>query len=159
MEDFQWAFTFWDLVNAGSMQCELSQENDMFRITLTPDMVIIDILHPSAMDFVSPFIDHNLPPKKHTSDHIQQKGLILGVIGSLVSKKDEVFMYLAMGQELATALYHHKKCLVLKEKGKTLAKLGYGVDSLGLRILNLKHIEVNDLSALMRLVEEAKIEI
>jgi hypothetical protein len=128
------------------MQCELSQENDMVRITLTPDTVIIDILHPSAMDFASPFIDHNLPPKKHTSDHVKQKGLIFGIIGSLTSKKSEISKYLSMGNELASVL-------------RTLAKLGYGVDSLGLRMLNLKYIEVKDLNALMRLVEEAKIEI
>jgi hypothetical protein len=64
-----------------------------------------------------------------------------------------------MGQELATTLNKHKKCLILQEKGKQLVKLGYGVDSLGMRMLNLRHIEVNDLSALMRIVEEAKIEI
>jgi hypothetical protein len=159
IQEFEWAFRFWDLVNAGSMQCELSQENDMVRITLTPDTVIIDILHPSAMDFASPFIDHNLPPKKHTSDHVKQKGLIFGIIGSLTSKKSEISKYLSMGNELASVLHKHEKCLILKEKGRTLAKLGYGVDSLGLRMLNLKYIEVKDLNALMRLVEEAKIEI
>ncbi len=159
MEDFEWAFRFWDLVEAGSMQCELSQENDMVRISLTPDTVVIDILHPSAMDFVSPFIDQNLPPKKHTSDHIRQRGLLFGILGSLTSKKSEISKYLSMGQELADVLYKHKKCLILREKGKQLAKLGYGVDSLGMRMLNLHYIEVNDLSALMRLVEKAKIEI
>lgn len=159
IEEFEWAFNFWDHMSAGSLQCELSQDNDMFRISLTPDTVTIDILHPSAMDFVSPFIKKNIPPKKHTAEFVQQKGLLFGILGSLSSKKNEISKYLSMGQELATVLHKHKKCLILKERGKQLAKLGYGVDSLGMRMLNLQHIEVNDLSALMRLVEEAKIEI
>jgi hypothetical protein len=159
IEDFEWAFRFWDLVDEGSMQCELSQENEMFKVILTPDSVIINILHQSAMDFVSPFIMHNIPAKKHTSNHIKERGFLFGILGSLTSKKNEISNYMGMGQELASILYKHKKTLILQEKGKQLAKLGYGANSLGMRLLNLEHIEVNDLSALMRLIDEAKTEI
>jgi hypothetical protein len=157
IEDFEWAFRFWDLVDAGSMQCELSQDYDMFQIVLTQDTVIINILHPSAMDLASPFIEHNFPPREHTKDHIKKRGVVFGIIGSLTSKKNEISKYMGMGQELASVLHKHKKTLILQEKGKQLAKLGYGANSLGMRLMNMEHIEVNNLSALMRLIDEAKI--
>lgn len=156
IEDFEWAFRFWDLVDAGSMQCELSQVNDMFQIVLTRDTVIINILHPSAMDFVSPFIEQNFPPREHTKDQIKKRGILFGIVGSLTSKKNEISKYMGMGQELASILHKHKKTLILQEKGKQLAKLGYGANSLGMRLMNMEHIEVNNLSALMRLIDEAK---
>jgi hypothetical protein len=141
------------------MQCQLSQENEMFKVILTPDTVVIDILHPSAMDFVSPFIVHNLPSKSPTSEHVKDRGLLFRIVGSFTSKKNEISNYMSIGQEFATFLHNHKKTLILQEKGKQLVKLGYGVSSLGMRLLNLEHIEVNDLSSLMRLIDEAKIEI
>jgi hypothetical protein len=160
IRDFEWAFTFWDLITDGSVQCELSQTTDLFKLVLDKDTVTIDILDPAAMDLVSPFFDEVLNPKKHTVDHIKEsRSILFGIIGSLRSKKSEISDYMAMAQEMATFLTEHKKTLVLKEKGKQLAKIGYKADSLGMRLLNLKNIEVNDLSALMRLINEAKIEV
>ena len=90
---------------------------------------------------------------------MKDRGLLFRVIGSFSSKKNEISNYMSIGQEAADTLHEHKKCLILQEKGKQLVKLGYGASSLGMRLLNLEHIEVNDLSALMRLIDEAKIEI
>ena len=129
----------------------------MFTIRVTKDTVTINFLHPSAMDFLEPFIKENLIQTKSTKEHVaEKKSIILGLLGSLRAKKSEISVYMGMGQELATILYKHKKTLILQEKGKQLAKLGYGADSLGMRLLNLNHIEVNDLSALMRLLDKAK---
>jgi hypothetical protein len=157
IRDFEWAFSFWDLISEGSVQCELSQTNDLFKIKVTKDTVIIDILDPAAMDLVAPFFDTEITPSKPTMEHIKERrSVIFGVIGSLKEKKDELSGYMAMAQELADFLTEHKKTLILKEKGKQLAKIGYDADSLGMRLLNLKNIEVNDLSALMRLIDQVK---
>jgi hypothetical protein len=157
IEEYEWAFRFWDLISEGSMQCELCQKNDMFIIRVTKDTVIINFLHPSAMDFLEPFIKENLIQSKSTKEHVtEKKSIVLGLLGSLRAKKSEISIYMGMGQELATILYKHKKTLILQEKGRQLAKMGYGADSLGMRLLNLEHMEVNDLSALMRLLDKAK---
>ncbi|UCE74518.1 MAG: hypothetical protein JSV56_02115 [Methanomassiliicoccales archaeon] len=110
------------------------------------------------MEFISPFLNKNLEPRMRTSDHIQEKGsVLLGLIGAVSAKRNELTKYISVVQEIATILAENKKCVILKENGRQLAKLGYGADSLGMRLINLKHVEINDLSALMRLIKEAKI--
>jgi hypothetical protein len=79
----------------------------------------------------------------------------LGVLVSFRAKRTGVANYISIIQELAMTLAENEKTVILMEKGKQLAKIGHGADSLGMRFLNLRYIEVNDLSALMRLFEEA----
>jgi hypothetical protein len=158
IEDFEWAFRFWNLISEGSLRMELYQDNELFSAHVTKDTVIINFHSLEAMDFLEPFIQKNLVIPKDTGEPVPEKRrFLLGIVGSLVSKKNEISKYLAFGQEFATVFYKHKKCLILQEKGRQLAKIGYGADSLGMRLLNLEHIEINDLSALMRLLDRAKI--
>lgn len=157
MKELERLIQAWGMMKDGSVQFELSQENEMLGVLLTPNTAIIDIKHPSAIDFLSPIIKKNLEPRMSTVDHIQEKGsILLGLVGAFSAKKAEISKYLSIAQELATVLAENKKCVILREKGKQLAKLGYGADSLGMRLINLEHVEVNDLSALLKLLERAK---
>jgi hypothetical protein len=52
----------------------------------------------------------------------------------------------------------HEKQVILKEKGKELAKIGHGADSLKMRLLSLEHIEVHDLPGLKRLMDKMRSE-
>jgi hypothetical protein len=157
MKEFGQLIQVWDLIKEGSVTCELSQGNDLFGMHFNSDTVIIDIKHPSAMDMISPFIKKNLELRAHTMDHVRDRGsILLGILGAFRAKRTELTKYLSIIQEVASVLAENKKCVILAENGRQLAKLGYGADSMGMRLLNLKHIEVNDLSALLRLLERAK---
>lgn len=157
MKELEYLFQAWDWVKDGSVQFQLSQENKMLGLQITPDTAIIDIMHPSAIDFISPFIKENLQKRMSTMDHIQESGsILLGVIGSLKAKRKDISKYLTLAQGIATILAENKKCVIIKEKGKQLVKLGYGADSLRMRMLNVNNIEVNDLSALLKLMDKLK---
>ncbi len=158
MKELEPLIQMWNLIKEGSVKCELSQETDLFGMYLSSDTAIIDIKDPSAMDLISPFLRKNLELRPHTKDHVRDRGsILLGVLGAFRGKRMELSKYLSIVQEVAAILAENKKCLILTEKGRQLAKLGYGTDSMGLRLLNLSHIEVNDLSALLRLLEKAKL--
>ena len=157
MKELEYLFQAWDWIKDGSVQFQLSQENKMLGLQITPDTAIIDIMHPSAIDFISPFIKENLQKRMSTMDHIQESGsILLGVIGSLKAKRKDISKYLSLAQGIAMILAENKKCVIIKEKGKQLVKLGYGADSLRMRMLNINNIEVNDLSALMKLMDKLK---
>ncbi len=157
MKELEYLFQAWDWIKDGSVQFQLSQENKMLGLQITPDTAIIDIMHPSAIDFISPFIKENLQKRMSTMDHIQESGsILLGVIGSLKAKRKDISKYLSLAQGIATILAENKKCVIIKEKGKQLVKLGYGADSLRMRMLNVNNIEVNDLSALLKLMDKLK---
>lgn len=158
MKEFERLVGMWNLVKDGSVQCVLSQEHDMIGVHITSNTAIIDIKHPSAVEFISPFIKKNLRLRMHTAEHIQNRGsILLGFVGAFRAKRTELSNYLSQVQEIADILAENKKCVILKEKGRLLAKLGHGADSLGMRLLSLEHIEVNDLSALLRLLENVKL--
>jgi hypothetical protein len=155
MKEFEQLVRVWNLIAAGSVEFKLSQENEMIGILITKDTVEIDLKHPSAIQFISPFAEKFIEPKAKTKDHIYERGsIILGVLGALKAKRNDLSKYLTTFQELATFLNDNGKTVIIKEKGKQLAKLGKGADSFGMRLINLEHIEVNDLSALMRLMGE-----
>ena len=158
MKELKRLIQAWDLINEGSIQCTLSQKNELIGLNVTSDTAIIDIKHPQAVELISPFIKKNLELRMRAMDHIEGRGsILLGFLGAFRAKRNELSGYLDVFQEIATVLAENKKSLILSERGRQLAKLGRGADSLGLRLLNLKHIEVNDLSALMRLLGEAKL--
>lgn len=143
----------WDLISDGSVECQLSQENDMIGVRITSNTVTIDLKDDSIIELISPLIKENLEPKKHTIDHIQERrSIVLGLVGAFGAKKAELAKSMSFAQEIATVLAKNEKSLILKENGKQLAKLGYGADSLRMRMMNLEHVEVNDLSALLRLL-------
>ncbi len=147
----------WDMIKKGSVEFQLSQKNEMIGVHINSNTVTIDIKDDSAIELISPFIKKNLESRKHTRDHIQERGsILLGFIGAFGAKRAELSRYMTLAQEIATVLAENKKCLILKEKGKQLAKLGYGADSLGMRLINLEHVEVNDLSALLGLLGKLK---
>jgi hypothetical protein len=157
MNEFEKLFQAWDMIKDGSVQWELSQENKILGLQITSNTAIIDIMHPSAFDFISPIFKKNLECRMSTKDHIQEKGsILLGIIGSLRAKRRDISRYLSLAQAIATVLSENKKCVIIKEKGKQCAKLGFGAESLRMSILNLDNIEVNDLSALMRMIDKIK---
>jgi hypothetical protein len=158
MKEFEQLIGMWNLVKEGSIQCELSQEHALLGVKVTSNKAVIDIKHPSAMEFISPFIKKNLTLRPRAAEHVQNRGSILfGVLNAFRAKRTELSNYLSTAQEIADILAENKKCVILKEKGRQLAKLGHGADSLGMRLLSLENIEVNDLSGLLRLLEKAKL--
>ena len=158
MKEFERLIQAWNLISEGSIQFQLSQENEMLGVHITSDTAIIDIKDPSAIELISPFIKKNLELRMHTLDHIESRGsILLGILGAYRAKRTELSNYLGIFQEIATILAENKKCLILAENGKQLAKLGHGADSMGMRLLSLRYLEVNDLSALLRLLERAKL--
>jgi hypothetical protein len=157
MKELEQLIQAWDWIKDGSAQFELSQENEMIGVNITPDTAIIDIMHPSAIDFISPFIKKNLEARMSTMDHTQERGsLLLGVLGSLSAKRRDLSKYLSLVQEIATILAENKKCVILREKGKQLIKLGHGADSMRMRMLGVNNMEVNDLYALLRIMDRIK---
>jgi hypothetical protein len=157
MKEFEQLVRSWDLISGGSLECTLWQENDVFALHLTPTTATIDIRDPVAMEFVNVFFQR-LELRVHATEHIRRRGsIILGALAALNAKRKEINEYITMIQGIAKILAGNKKTVVLKENGKQLARLGYSADSAGMRLLNLEHIEVNDLSALMRLAREVNI--
>lgn len=141
------------MISDGSVECQLSQENALIGVQITSNTVTIDIKDDSIIELISPLIKENLESKKNTLDHIQEKrSIVLGLVGALGAKKAELAKSMSFAQEIATVLAENKKSLIIKEKGRQLAKLGYGADSLRMRMMNLEYVEVNDLSALLRLL-------
>jgi hypothetical protein len=157
MKEFEPLMLVWKTMSAGSVQCTLSQEHEMLNVHITPNTATIDIKHPSAVDFMSPFVKKNMERKKSTKEHIETKrSIVLGLLGSMKAKTEDISRNLSMMQDVANMLNKYEKNLVLKEKGKELAKIGYGADSLKMRLLSLEHIEVHDLSALKRLMDKVR---
>lgn len=157
MNELEHLIQFWDWVKCGSVQFQLSQEKKMLGLQITPDTAIIDITHPSGIDFISPFIKENIQDRMSTIDHIQESGsILLGVIGSLRAKRKDISRYLSLAQGIATILADNKKCVIIKEKGKQLIKLGYGAESMRMRMLSVNNIEVNDLTALLKMMDRIK---
>jgi hypothetical protein len=157
MKEFEPLFRVWQTMSAGSVECILSQEHEMLSVQITPETATIDIRHPSAMDFMSPFVKKNMERRKSTKEHIETKrSIVLGLLGSMKAKTDDISRNLSMMQDVADMLNKYEKNLVLKENGKELAKIGYGADSLRMRLLSLEHIEVHDLSSLKRLMDKMR---
>jgi hypothetical protein len=157
MKEFEPLMLVWNTMSAGSLQCTLSQEHEMLNVHITSKTATIDIKHPSALEFMSPFVKKNMEQKKSTKEHIEnKKSIVLGLLGSMKAKTEDISRNLAMMQDVANMLNKYEKNLVLKEKGKELAKIGYGADSLKMRLLSLEHIEVHDLSALKRLMDKVR---
>ena len=157
MKELEPLLWVWKTMSAGSVQCTLSQEHEMLDVHITPKTATIDIKHPSAVDFMSPFVKKNMERKKSTKEHIETKrSIVLGLLGSLKAKTEDISRNLSMIQDVANMLNKYEKNVVLKEKGKELAKIGYGADSLRMRLLSLEHIEVSDLSALKRLMDKMR---
>ncbi len=157
MKEFEPLMLVWKTMSAGSVQCTLSQEHEMLSVHVTPKTATIDIKHPSAVDFMSPFVKKNMERKKSTKEHIETKrSIVLGLLGSMKAKTEDISRNLSMMQDVANMLNKYEKNLVLKEKGKELAKIGYGADSLKMRLLSLEHIEVHDLTALKRLMDKVR---
>lgn len=158
MKEFERLFQAWDLIKEGSVQCTLVQENEMLGLKVTSDCAEIDIKHPDGLELLSLFFKKKVQPKMSTFERIQERrSIILGVLGSFKAKREDLSKQLAVVQEIATIFAENKKCLILKDKGKQIAKLGYGANSLGMRLIKLQHVEVNDLSAVMRLLDKAKL--
>lgn len=157
MKEFEGLFKLWNAMSGGSVQCILSQDQEMLAVSVTPDKVTIDIKHPSAVDFVAPFVSKNMARKKSTKQYIESKrSLVLGLLGSMKAKTDELSRNLAMAQNVANMLADHQKDLILLENGKQLVKLGHSANSLSMRLLSLEHIEVSDLGGLRRLMDRMK---
>jgi hypothetical protein len=155
LREFDRLIGVWDLIKKGSVECELYQENELIAVKVTADTVIINIKDPKGVKLFWPFLRNIARSRLTATDHIQEKrSFLLGALVSFRAKQTGVANYIAIIQELATTLAENKKCVTLMEKGKQIAKIGHGADSLGMRFLNIRHIEVNDLSALMRLFEE-----
>ncbi|UCG70179.1 MAG: hypothetical protein JSV09_03950 [Thermoplasmata archaeon] len=147
----------WDLISEGSVECQLSQENEMIGVHITSNTITIDFKDDSAIELISPFVKKNLESKKHTREYIQERGsVVLGLMGALGAKREELGRSMSFAQEIATVLAKNGKCLIIKEKGRQLAKLGAGANSLRMRMMNLEHVEVNDLSALLRLLSKLR---
>ncbi|UCE38281.1 MAG: hypothetical protein JSW00_03325 [Thermoplasmata archaeon] len=156
MKEFERLIRLWNLIKEGSVECELSQENEMLCVHITRDTVTIDIKDPKAVRLIWPIIINFIKPKMSTRDHIEERGsFILGILMSFRAKRKGISNYLSIIQGLAALLAENRKCVIIKQKGKQLAKLGYGADSMGMRLLNLKHIEVSDLSSLMEILEDS----
>lgn len=157
MKEFEPLLRVWKAMSAGSVQCTLSQEHEILRVTVTPETATIDIRHPSALDFMSPFVKKNLDRRVSTMVHIENKrSIILGLLGSMKAKTDDLTRNRSTIQDIANMLNKHEKNVVLKEKGKDLAKIGHGADSLRMRLLSFEHIEVHDLIALKRLMDKMR---
>jgi hypothetical protein len=157
MKEFEPLLLVWQTMSAGSVQCTLSQENEMLSVHITPKTATIDIKHPSALEFMSPFVRKNMERRMSTKEHIETKrSIVLGLLGSMKAKTDDITRNLSTVQEIANMLNTYEKNVVLKEKGKELAKIGHGADSLRLRLLSLEHMEVHDLTALKRLMDKLR---
>ena len=157
MKEFERLMWVWKAMSAGSVQCTLSQEHEMLSIHITPKTATIDIKHQSAINFMSPFVTKNTERRMSTKEHIETKrSIVLGLLGSMKAKTDDLTRNLSTVQDVADMLHRYEKNLVLKEKGKELAKIGYGADSLRMRLLSLEHIEVHDLPALKRLMDKVR---
>ena len=157
MKEFEPLLLVWKTMSAGSVKCTLSQEYDMLSVHITPKTATIDIMHPSALDFMSPFVTKNMERRMSTKEHIENKrSIVLGLLGSMKAKTDDITRNLSLVQDIANMLDKHEKQVVLKEKGKELAKIGRGADSLRMRLLSLEHIEVRDLPALKRLMDKMR---
>ena len=157
MKEFEHLMRLWNAMSGGSVQCTLSQEHEMVSVHVTPQTATIDIRHPSALEFVSPFVKKNVERRMSTKEYIETKrSIVLGLLGSMKAKTDDLTRNLAMAQDIADMLNKHEKNVVLQENGKQLAKIGYGADSLSMRLLSVEHIEVNDLPALKKLMDKVK---
>ncbi len=157
MKEFEPLLRVWKTMSAGSVECTLSQDHEMLSVHITPETATIDIKHPSAMDFMSPFVKKNMERRMSTKEHIENKrSIVLGLLGSMKAKTDDITRNLSTMQDVANMLNKYEKNVVLKEKGKELAKIGHGADSLRMRLLSLEHIEVHDLPALKRLMDKMR---
>jgi hypothetical protein len=156
LREFDRLIGVWNLIKKGSVECELYQENELIAVKITPDTIIINIKDPKGVNLLWPLLRNIVRPGISTADQIQERrSFLLGALVSFRAKRTGVANYIAIIQELAATLAENKKCVIIMEKKKQIAKIGHGADSLGMRFLNIRHIEVNDLSALMRLFEEA----
>jgi len=157
MKELEHLVSAWDTISGGSVQFKLSQEKELLGIHITPDTATIDIKDQLALDFITLLVKKDQEQKMGTMEHIKEKrSILLGVVGSLKSKRTDITKQKSMIQDIATVLAENKKCVILKEKGKQLAKLGHGADSLSMRLLNLQNVEVNDLTAVMKLRDRIK---
>ena len=89
MKEFERLFQVWDLIKEGSVQCILTQENEMLGVKVKSDCAEIDIKHPDGLDLLSLFIKKKVQPRMSTLDHIQERrSILLGVLGSFKAKRD-----------------------------------------------------------------------
>jgi hypothetical protein len=157
MKEFEPLLQVWKTMSAGSVECTLSQEHELLSVHVTPETATIDIMHPSALEFMSPFVKKNLERRMSTKEHIESKrSIVLGLLGSMKAKTDDLSRNRSTIQDIANMLNKYEKNVILREKGKDLAKIGHGADSLRMRLLNFEHVEVHDLIALKRLMDKMR---
>ncbi|UCF09121.1 MAG: hypothetical protein JSW28_05445 [Thermoplasmata archaeon] len=157
MKELEQVLRLWNVMSDGSVECILSQKEEMLSVHITSTTITIDIRDPSGVEFISPFVKKNMEQRMSTKEYVKnKKSIILGLLGSMKAKTDDFSKNLAVIQDIANILAENEKDLIISEKGKQLARLGYGVDSLGMRLLSLEHIEVNDITALKRLMDKMK---
>jgi|GEM_PF-2137618 len=142
-------FQAWGLITDGSMSVELKQEKDIIGLSLDPSvfsMNIGDAKHPIFLALKD--IGYSLK-KKPDAGVTKEKILKLGW-----GKK--IFAMLHKIQGVASLLAENKKTFVLKHKNKEILRMGDKSESVSLRILGFKHIQIPSKVALLRFLMEIR---
>ena len=142
-------FQAWNLITDGSMSAELRQEKDIMRLSLDPNVLSMDIedaKHPIILALKD--MGYSL---KKTSD--------TGVTKEETPKLGwgkKIFAVLHKIQGVADVLAENKKTFVLKHKNKEILRMGDKSESISLRILGFRHIQIPSKIALLRFLMEVR---
>ena len=142
-------FQAWNLITDGSMSAELQQEKDIVRLSLDPNVFSVDIedaKHPLILALKD--MGYSL---KKTSD--------TGVTKEKTPKLGwgkKIFGTLHKIQGVASLLAENKKTFVLKHKNKEILRMGDKSESISLRILGFRHIQIPSKIALLRFLMEVR---
>lgn len=142
-------FQAWNLITDGSVTAELKQEKDIVRLSIDPHAASVDIedaKHPIILA-----LKDMVYSLKKTSD--------TGVTKEKTPKLGwgkEIFAMFHKIQGVADVLAENKKTFVLKHKDKEILRMGDKSESISLRILGFRHIQIPSKIALLRFLMEIR---
>jgi hypothetical protein len=113
----------------------------------------VDIKDMEFFKKIAPIIKSIRPESKGEVQKTQEIGLF-GIADALLSKRAKMKAQLSVLRGITTVLVEHKKSVSVSRNGKPVVKLGHGASSTMLRMLNIKHVEIDDMSTALALMNE-----
>ncbi|MDI6917242.1 MAG: hypothetical protein QMC80_05545 [Thermoplasmatales archaeon] len=142
-------FQAWNLITDGSMSAELRQEKDIIGLSIDSNVFSVDIgdaKHPIILALKN--MGYSLKKKPDA-----------GITKEKTPKLNwgkKIFGMLHKIQGIADVLAENKKTFVLKHRNKEILRIGDKSESVSLRILGFRHIQIPSKIALLRFLMEIR---
>jgi hypothetical protein len=144
-------FRLWDLISNGSLTIEYAEPSDVISLKISKDSLEVDIKDMEFLKKIAPFIKGFQSDFEGEVQKPQEIGLF-GIADAILGKRAKMKAQLSVLRGITSVLVKHEKTVIVTRNGKPVVKLGQGASSTMLRMLNIKHVEIDDMGTAMTLM-------